>query len=221
MPLTWLDILLIAIMLISGLLAMMRGFNREALTVFAWGGAGFAAWVMFPILKEPIREKLDPNILADTVNAGGVFIMVLVIISVISMRFADVVLDSQIGALDRTFGFIFGIVRGFLLVTIAFLFFNWLVRPQTQPQWVTDARTHALLKETGNSIMSWMPDEFSKNFSGFTEGSSGGSDKTDQEQTEEPGVIPEEGDAGSESNGYQKKERQGLNQLFESSTSSQ
>ena len=39
MPITWLDILLLGVMLISGLLAMIRGFMREILSITAWAAA--------------------------------------------------------------------------------------------------------------------------------------------------------------------------------------
>ena len=42
MPITWLDILLLGVMLISGLLAMIRGFMREILSITAWGAAAVA-----------------------------------------------------------------------------------------------------------------------------------------------------------------------------------
>ena len=43
MPLTLLDFILLAIMLVSGLLALMRGFTREVLSLVAWGAAGSGA----------------------------------------------------------------------------------------------------------------------------------------------------------------------------------
>ena len=42
MPITWLDILLLSVMLISGILAMIRGFMREVLSIAAWGAAAVA-----------------------------------------------------------------------------------------------------------------------------------------------------------------------------------
>ena len=42
MPITWLDILLLSVMLISGILAMIRGFMREVLSIVAWGAAAVA-----------------------------------------------------------------------------------------------------------------------------------------------------------------------------------
>ncbi len=45
----------------------------------------------------------------------------------ITVRISDMILDSRVGALDRTLGFLFGLGRGLLIVVVAFVFFNWLV----------------------------------------------------------------------------------------------
>ena len=218
MPLTWLDILLIGIMLVSGLLAMMRGFLREALAVLAWIGALVATWVMYPILKQPVRDKIDPDYLADILVIAGVFIFVLVVISIITMRFSDVVLESRVGALDRTLGFLFGLLRGFVLVVIAYLFFAWLVSPAQRPQWVQTARSLDLIVAAGDYIRSVLPEDLQEQF--FDTWKNGGKPEQgepDKAPEDQPGVIPEgnkEGNAG----GYRSSERSGLEQLLESSS---
>jgi membrane protein required for colicin V production len=218
MPLTWLDILLIGIMAVSGLLAMMRGFLREALSVLAWIGALVATWVMYPILKQPVRDKIDPDYLADILVIAGVFIFVLVVISIITMRFADAVLESRIGALDRTLGFLFGLLRGFVLVVIAYLFFAWLVSPPQRPQWVQNARSLPYIVDAGDYIRAVLPEDLQDQF--FDNWESDGTPEPvepEREPGEQPGVIPEnsrEGNAG----GYRNSERSGLNQLLESSS---
>ena len=60
------------------------------------------------------------------------FLGTLLIVSIITIRISDMILDSRIGALDRTLGFLFGLGRGLVIVVVAFLFFAWLV-PRPQP----------------------------------------------------------------------------------------
>ena len=48
MPISWLDVILIVIMLISGFLAMVRGFTREVLSIFSWAVAAVAALYLTP-----------------------------------------------------------------------------------------------------------------------------------------------------------------------------
>jgi membrane protein required for colicin V production len=69
------------------------------------------------------------------------------------------VLDSRIGALDRTLGFLFGLARGLIIVVIAFLFFAWLVPDRSQPEWVRSAKSRIVLQGTGDWLMSMLPDD--------------------------------------------------------------
>ena len=64
-------------------------------------------------------------------------------------------LDSRVGALDRTLGFLFGLARGFLLVAIVFILFSALAR--VQPEWVSSARSYPILQQTQVAIESLLP----------------------------------------------------------------
>jgi membrane protein required for colicin V production len=86
-------------------------------------------------------------------------LVTLLIVSVITVRFSDMVLDSRIGALDRTLGFLFGLARGLIIVVIAFLFFAWLVPDRSQPEWVRSAKSRVVLQGTGDWLMSMLPDD--------------------------------------------------------------
>jgi hypothetical protein len=129
MPVTLLDIIVLTVMLISGLLAMVRGFLREVFSILSWVvAAGVTVYFqkqLLPVVKQYIAQ--DTAALAVTVAV--LFLGTLLVATIITARISDVVLDSRIGALDRTLGFMFGLARGLLLMVIAMLFFNWLVPP--------------------------------------------------------------------------------------------
>ena len=61
--------------------------------------------------------------------------------SIITVRISDMILDSRIGALDRTLGFLFGLGRGLIIVVVAFMFFAWLVPAAKQPDGVRNAKS--------------------------------------------------------------------------------
>ena len=161
MPVTWLDLLLLGVMLISGLLAMIRGFMREVLSIVAWLAAAIAAYwaVRDGRLLAIAKANIASDTLATVATVAVVFLVTLLIVSVITVRISDMILDSRIGALDRTLGFLFGAARGILLVVVAMLFFNWLVAPQQQPVWVTHAKSKPLLDNLGNQLVALLPEE--------------------------------------------------------------
>lgn len=156
---TFLDVGLIAIALISGLLAMMRGFTREVLSIASWAAAAGAALAAYSKLRDWVRGEIQPAYLADAVLIGGTFLAVLFLVSFLTAKLSDAILDSKIGAIDRTLGFIFGVGRGLIIVVISYLFFTWLVPEGSQPAWVKTARSKNILNSTAEVLLRQLPDD--------------------------------------------------------------
>ena len=159
MPITLLDVILLVVMLISALLAMVRGFMREVLSIASWAAAALLTLYAYPKLKPIVLQYFSNDIVASAVCIGGVFLGTLLIVSVVTIKISDMILDSRVGALDRTLGFLFGLARGLVIVVVAFLFFNWLVPDRSQPEWVKNAKSLVVLKRTGDTLMSMLPDD--------------------------------------------------------------
>jgi membrane protein required for colicin V production len=154
MPITLLDVLLLVVMLISGLLAMIRGFMRETLSIAAWIIAAIVTLYAYSRVLPLAQSYVSSKMVATAISVGAVFLITLLVVSIVTVRISDLVLDSRIGALDRTLGFLFGLGRGLLIVVVAFLFFAWLVPDHSQPQWVRGAKSKVVLQSTGQWLMS-------------------------------------------------------------------
>ena len=159
MPVTLLDLIVIGVMLISALLAMVRGFTREVLSIAAWVAAAAAALFLHPFVVPFVSPYIKNPTVAQLVAGGGVFLVTLIIVSFITIRISDLILDSRIGAIDRTLGFVFGAARGLLLAIVAFLFFAWLVPDDRQPVWVQQAKSKPMLLSGGNWLMNLLPND--------------------------------------------------------------
>ncbi len=214
MVITGLDFIVVIVMLISGLLAMVRGLTREVLSIASWVAAALVTLYVFPRFQDVVREQLQPNWLADITLALGVFVLVLLIVSFITMRISDFILDSRIGAVDRTLGFVFGLARGLLIVVIAYLFFAWLVPEQNQPRWVVEARSKDILQRTGNSIIALLPEDPEKAILDRLR------NRTPDGEAPPAGSAPQSDDPDAadqpSEQSYQSNERNGLNQLLDS-----
>jgi len=159
MPITLLDVILIGVMLISAILAMIRGFMREVLSIAAWAIAALVTLYSYGKLVPLAKSYVNNDIIAAVGVVAGTFLLTLLVVSVATVRFSDMVLDSRVGALDRTLGFLFGLARGLIIVVVAFLFFVWLVPSKTQPSWVANAKSKVVLQSTGDWLMSMLPDD--------------------------------------------------------------
>src|SRR5947209_3495059 len=153
MPITLLDVILLGVMLMSALLAMIRGFMREVLSIAAWVIAAGVTLYGYARLLPYAKGYFNNDIVAAAVVVAGTFLGTLLIVSVITVRFSDMVLDSRVGALDRTLGFLFGLGRGLIIVVVCFLLGSWLIPARNQPDWVKNAKSRVVLQGTGDWLI--------------------------------------------------------------------
>jgi membrane protein required for colicin V production len=205
MPFQLLDLILIGIMLISGVLALMRGFTREVLSLVAWGAAAFAAYYATkqPALIDLALPYVDKPILAQIAVGAIAFILTLIVVSLISVKISDSVVDSAVGAFDRTLGFAFGLARGFVLVAIAYLFYGWLLPVDRQEDWVRNAASLPAIKSVGEALLSFMPPDIAETLSNTAL------------MKNPDGETGPAGDVAKTETTYQSNEAQGLNNLIE------
>ena len=158
MPITLLDGILVGFTLVSAMLAMVRGFSREILSIASWAAAAIAAYFFHPFVLPYVQPYIDNAQLQLAVAAAIVFFIALIIVTVITMKIADFIIDSRVGALDRTLGFLYGAARGILVVAVGLLFFSWLVGTNP-PAWIAEAKSLPLLEGIGDWLESVLPDD--------------------------------------------------------------
>jgi len=221
MPITLLDVILLGVMLISGLLAMIRGGVREILSIVGWLAAAGATFYGLPKLKPLAQQYFSNDTVATAVTAAGIFLITLLIVSIFTVRISDRILDSRIGALDRTLGFLFGLARGLVIVVVAFIFFDWLVPGKQQPAWVANAKSKVVLQATGSWLISLLPEDVDKYISkAFKKGPKGGAPSDEEAPADAP--PDQRTDAGSqgtasrsEVTGYDRADRASMRQLID------
>jgi membrane protein required for colicin V production len=160
MPFSVVDLVILGLILISALLATIRGFTREALAIASWVAAAIVAYMFYdqfvPLAKQYVSPR-DP--VAIGVSAGGIFLVTLIVAYMITARFSDMVLDSRIGALDRSLGFIFGAARGFLIAVVGYGFFTFFAGAAAQNYpWVKEAKMLPMLDSAYASLRAALPD---------------------------------------------------------------
>jgi membrane protein required for colicin V production len=159
MPFTLLDGILLLVILISAVLAMIRGFTREVFSIASWVAAAAATFFFYDDLRPYVQRYIEDDNIALGVTVAGIFFVTLLVVSLITMRLSDFVLDSRAGPIDRIFGFAFGAARGLLLVVIAVLFLNFFIAPERQPVWIAEAETKPWLDSLGQDLMNRLPED--------------------------------------------------------------
>ena len=190
----YLDLGLIAVVLVSALLSMVRGFTREVLAIVSWGAAAAAAYYLHPMLLPYLKPYISKDQYALAAAVAIVFFVTLVVISIITVKISDAILDSKVGALDRTLGFLFGAARGFLLCVVAFLLFTWLMPEGSKgmPDWAANAKSRPYLDEAGNLLKNALPAGTADSIFKYMKKTKPGTDEPPQEPDAEakPAVPP-------------------------------
>jgi membrane protein required for colicin V production len=151
---TVLDCVIVLIIIVSAGYAAWRGFLWETLAIFAWVAAGFACLYFGPYVIPLIRGVVNQAWLASLLAYAAVFLAVFVPLAFLSHRLSESVKRSPIGLLDRVAGVAFGVVRGLVLVGLAYLAFTYFVPARRHPHWVTEARLLPVVQSSADLLLS-------------------------------------------------------------------
>jgi len=151
-PFTVADLAVVGVLLVSAVLAFARGFVHEVLSMGAWIGAAAAVIFGLPYARPFAGQFIAMPLLADVAAGGVIFIAALLVLSLLTRALARRVQDSALNAVDRSLGFLFGILRGALLVCLAYIPIAWLMPAGEQPAWLRDARSRPMV-EQGSTIL--------------------------------------------------------------------
>ena len=156
-PLTVVDLTLIAVSLLSALLAMYRGLTRELLSITSWLVAG-AAVLYFVQYHKKFAEEMAQQMsalvaVAQIVIGAVIFLITLIVVHLITALISDAILDSRVGMIDRVLGFFFGAVRGFIIVLIPFMGYQMFAPDVSQQHPVfAKAASRGILLSWGNAL---------------------------------------------------------------------
>jgi len=173
-PINVADLAILAILVISGLLALSRGFVKEVLSIAGWVIAAVAALELFPLLQPIIRRYVDQTLIADSIAAVGIFVVVLTVASFLSTAISRRVQRSEIGVLDRSLGFLFGLLRGGVVIALAYLILIQFLPNNEQPDWLRQARAMPAIKYSAEMLARLAPDDIRDGLAGVGELGHGG-----------------------------------------------
>ena len=157
-----LDYIVIAVLSLSGIIALIRGLTREVLSIIGWIAAFYGALFALPLLRDMVRGFISPDWIADGVILVVVFVIILIGFSLASKAFTDKLKKSPIGMLDRLLGLVFGVTRGVVIVSFAYLILLLLLPPDDHPEWVREAKSTPVLKSSTAILVRVIPfDNFS------------------------------------------------------------
>lgn len=171
------DIVVIATVLASAVIAFLRGFIREALTILGIVGGLAAAFFFGPVAAPVVRrwfgvgagvsdevkdasklfDLIPYTLVADALCYGTIFIVIVVALSFISHALSDMVKSAGMGPVDRTLGVVFGIARGIILLALMYLPVHLIIEDKLKEEWFKGSRTHSFIAWTADALAAAIP----------------------------------------------------------------
>ena len=149
------DWIIIGILTVSGLISLKRGFVREALSLASWVAAFVIARLFADELAVLLKDHIDNPAWAFGAAFLILFVFTLFAGAAINYLFSELVKMTGLTGTDRLFGIVFGVVRGGLIVIVAYTVLkifsvgkNWtdsILIPWLEPvsAWATEYVQHA------------------------------------------------------------------------------
>lgn len=134
MSFNWVDWAIIALIAVSGLISLTRGFVREALSLVVWVAAGAVAWLYGGALAAHLAPYIELPSARVIAACAILFVLTLMVGALITHLLGMLVTATGLNGTDRLLGMIFGLARGALLVVIAVGLLS-LAPVQQDPWW--------------------------------------------------------------------------------------
>jgi membrane protein required for colicin V production len=217
LPLNPFDIAVIAVLVISGFLAYMRGMVHELLAIGGWVGAILATIYGFNHVRPYARQMIPIDLAADVAAGAAIFVVTMIVLSLLTRAISRRVQESALNVVDRSLGFVFGLVRGAFVVCLAYIGISWFWSPAEQPEWMLTARSMPLIIAGADRLREAMPDDTRKRTESVAEqAKERAQTAADAERLLRELVRPAaESGAAREEPGYDRRQRQGLERLIE------
>lgn len=156
---TGFDYLVFAVLGLSGILGILRGFTTEVLTLAAWAGAIFLALYGYGWGAAGFaRSFINPDALADFITIIVLFVGGLIAFKMLAAFIGGKIKTSPVGVLDRSLGAFFGLARGVLILALAYLMLTFFIAEDRHPDWIQQAETRPIIAYSARMLAAAAPD---------------------------------------------------------------
>ncbi len=154
---TWVDLAVLGVILLSGVLALMRGVVSEILGIGAWLGAAAAAVYGHHLVEPYLIQWVNLGELTQYAAMGVVFLVALIVFALISRLIGETIRHSALGGVDRSLGLLFGLARGAVLVIALFVAAGAVTKIEQWPEPARTARSLPVIHQGAEYLVGLLP----------------------------------------------------------------
>ena len=158
------DFAALIILVISGILSTLRGMTREIMGLAGWPISILVARICAPYLSPLLEDLIQIEGLTDILAWGIPFVAAVILWFVFSSLVSPGLSKAGLGSLDRWLGFLFGVLRGYVIVLVVYVGSVMVVAEgeNNLPEIVIDAEITPALRGSAHLFAGVLPDDMRK-----------------------------------------------------------
>ena len=158
-----LDLIIIILIFISAFFAFIRGFSLEILSLSGWIFSIGISYLYGGLASNQINKFLDNFLISTVISYVFSFILLLIIFSYLTKNVSSLIKNSFAGLLDRSLGFFYGLLRGYLLICFCYFCFDYFYSG-SKPIFLGSSKLIPIIKISNKEIFNIMQvdNEYSK-----------------------------------------------------------
>ena len=148
------DILVFAVVLTSCIVATQRGFVKELFSIISWILSLIVAFNLFEKFNTKLSEHISQEIIVDILAFGFPFFVTLIISTIISSWLSPKFDVNGMLIFDKICGFVFGALRGLLLIILFYLGFLYLIgKEKKMPNTLLEAYSYKYINYSSELLI--------------------------------------------------------------------
>ena len=160
------DVIILVLIFISALFAFFRGFSLELLSISVWVISFFGSYAYGVNLINFFNKIINNILISTAISYVVAFLIIFVIFSFLTRKFSVFIKDSYVGLIDKSLGFIFGILRGYVIVGLCFFLFDYFYNGK-RLEFIDNSKIIPVIRITNNEIFRFLKidNKYSENLS--------------------------------------------------------
>ena len=159
--LTFVDYAVILVLITSAIFSILRGMTREFLGLVGWVVSVVVAHFTRPVLEDPIADVINAEGLSGALAWGLPFAATVIVWFLLASLLSPGLSRAGLGSLDRWFGVIFGLIRGYFLVLFAFIGAVLLLEGESKlPESLLEAQSTPIMSQSARYFAQYAPDDY-------------------------------------------------------------
>ena len=152
------DFFILFFILVSAFFSFLRGFSHESLSLINWILALLASYNFGGKFTNLINKFVNNLFFSNGISYLLTFLMIFIFFSILTKKISSLIKKSQIGFVDRTGGFFFGILRGYLIICLCFFSFHFFYKGD-KFEWIEKSKFNFVTLITNEKIVNFLEEE--------------------------------------------------------------